>query len=152
MLPIDLCHIISKKQTGKGADGQDPLCCCPIPWQNLVITWTNPRITLEQPHGPAEMGTPMKDWGFKMESFSLTCAVHPKKPQAHWEAQAVRSPDLQGMALPTYTVPSSPALGFGQHLHHQSNIETRRRFLNHPPLGVLGNDWNVLQRCAPNFP
>lgn len=24
MLPVCLCHIISKKQTGKGAEGQDP--------------------------------------------------------------------------------------------------------------------------------
>lgn len=37
-----------------------------------------------------------------------------------------------------------PSIGIEQCLHHQLNIETRRRFLNHPPLGVLGSEWNVL--------
>lgn len=78
---------------------------------------------------PAEVGTLMEGWGFEMRLFPITCSVQHVKSHAHWKAPAVRNPNLQEMALPTYTAPYSPAAGVGQCLHHWLYVETRWRFL-----------------------
>lgn len=61
----------------------------------------------------------------------MCCA--PQKAPGWWGSASCKESRSPRNGSPTYTVPFSPELGFEQCLHHQLNVETSRRFLNHPP-------------------
>lgn len=129
-----------ERRLGKEQRAEICLWCCPIPWWNLAMTWRNPGITLEQPHGPRRGGHSHEGlgiWG-AVAPPRMCCA--PRKAPGSLEAPAGRNSNLQEMALPTYTTPSSPVAGVGQRLHGWLYIETRRRFLKRPLWGGLGTE------------
>lgn len=97
---------------------------------------------------PCSGGHTLGGLGIQDEIILPHVCCAPQKAPGSWGSASCKESRSPRNGSPTYTVPSSPALGFEQCLHHQLNAETSRRFLNHPPLGV----WEVAGMSSKGTP